>query len=148
MESIIETDMVKVLKRKYTALQELFKVTNFVKLTGESEKFEKEAQEYVFLMEKRSKMVEELNKIEKELRTVSKNRDVGYRNDEENTLQEEIQELIQQIIEVDKKNMETANKIFSNLKESIKNLNLRKNMNNVYQNGYGALSGGLYDRSN
>jgi hypothetical protein len=141
-----EMNILNNLKKKYDAVSELLRVTKLVTLTGDSDKFEREAEDYAYMIESREMIFKEIRGTDQKLTSG------GYRKLKETagytfpveiqTVEKSLQTMIEQLIELDRINNDKARLISARLKNAIKGVNQGKNMNAIYQRH--VLTGGGY----
>lgn len=145
-----ENDIFSYLKKKYNLVYELLRVTKIVELTGDDDKFEEEAEDYIFLIEKRGDIIHEIENINNKLKSLNydalKDSKTNPLSVEAEKFETETKNIISQIIEIDRLNNTKVNLIFANLKNSIKGINMGKNINAAYSGNLSEISGGLFDR--
>lgn len=145
-----ESDIFGYLKNKYNLVYELLRVTKIVELTGSDDKYEEEAEDYIYLIEKRENIIHEIENINNKLKALNyaalKNSKTNPLSIEAEKFETEMKNIITQIIEIDRQNSAKVNFIFANLKNSIKGINMGKNINAAYSGNLIEISGGLFDK--
>ena len=109
---------------KLRLLKEMLRLTSELTISGIKENADAEAEKYVSLISKRETMLEEIKSIDSKLRL-----NPAKLNTE---AAEECDSVIRKIIELDKTNNEKARSVYAHLKETIKGINMGKNISNVY----------------
>ncbi len=144
----IKQEFIELLQKKHDMLSELLRVTKLVDLTGDNDKFQSEADDFVFLMEKREKMLNEITSLNDKILS---SRYSSFANSDD-TFSKEVNEtvsktdeLINDIMRLDKLNNVKASAIFNKLKNSIKEINMGKSINTAYQPELDYNDGGFYN---
>jgi hypothetical protein len=132
-----ETNILGSLNKKLSTVNELLRVTQLAHLTGDNDKFEKEAQDYIYMIESRENLINEINELDQRLASA------GYTKLKQSegyvfpmqikTVEDDIKDVLKQLIELDKTNNQKANVIFAKLKNAIKGVNLSRNISTAYQ---------------
>lgn len=127
----MENKTISWLKKKYDLLTELLRVTKLINLTTVQSSLENEANDYIFLIEKRAQIFEAINKINNKL---SYTQDSVDSQKQATELNSNINSLIRQIIDIDKENNSKARCIFENLGNMIKDIKTSRDINIAYNN--------------
>jgi hypothetical protein len=132
-----ELNILNGLKKKLNAINELLRVTKLIDLTGDKNKFEKEAEDYIYMIESREAILNEIMDIDRRLvgagyKKLQQTESYVFPADIQ-TVESDIKDCLLKIIALDSYNNKKAKDIRLSLKNAIKGINQKKNINSAYQ---------------